>query len=170
MLMRMFYLMILYVFFYDISYYIISICAYLLVSTCAYITQLLFAGVATCYTKNLSSSDWMRVMFHPMAEPAQRKWEILKNQRCFPPKKNTDEGGGKPGTTKQKNSTMSTHPPKTEFGCERNGPKKNTGEKSPRFDSWKIISSFGHRTCKSCSKGFSTKGSSSSSWRSEESG
>lgn len=74
--------------------HILSLRAYLLVSTCAYVTQLLFACVAICYTKNLSSSDWMRVMFHPMAEPAQRKWEILKNQRCFPPKKNTDGGEG----------------------------------------------------------------------------
>jgi len=109
-------------------------------------------------------------MFHPMAEPAQRKWEILKNQRCFPPKKNTDGGRGKPGTTKQKNSTISTHPPKTGLVVKETAPKKSPGKNPPGLINGKKIASFGHRTCKSCSKGFSAKGSSSSSWRSEESG
>ena len=82
-------------------------------------------------------------------------------------------GGGKPGTTKQK-KLHHIHPQKlhqkTEFlVVKQTAPpkKKITREKFPRF-SWRKISSSGHRTCKSCSKGFSAKGSSSSSWRSEE--
>lgn len=156
--------------------HIISICAYLLVSTCAYITQLLFAGVAICYTKNLSSFDWMRVMFHSHGGlevgTSTKKMGDSQKSEIFPSKKKR-RGGGKPGTTKQK-KLHHIHPQKlhqkTEFlVVKQTAPpkKKITGEKFPRF-SWRKISSSGHRTCKSCSKGFSAKGSSSSSWRSEE--
>ena len=121
--------------------HIISICAYLLVSTCAYITQLLFAGVAICYTKNLSSFDWMRVMFHSHGGlevgTSTKKMGDSQKSEIFPSKKKTE--GGRETRHHQTKKTPPYPPTKTPpkngvFGCETNRPpqKKNHRGKIPQ--------------------------------------
>ena len=69
-------------------------------------------------------------------EPAQRKWEILKIQRCFPPKKK--ENGGGSGETRHhqtKKNTISTHKNSTKkrnFWLWNKPPQKNHRGKIPQ--------------------------------------
>ena len=136
------------------------------VRTCAYITHLLLAAIY--YTKHLSFCDWMRGMFHPMtasfrSEPAQRKWSFLKNQRCFPPppKKKNRRGRGNREAPKKKKTFQNSTERERSF---HHRPPKSRHKKL--FPGLRGCGSWGCGTCKSCSKGFSAKrSSSSSSWK-----